>query len=78
MNQNQDYKVYAYDRSINNSGENQTYATKRKNDIKKIKKILKQYPNAKIEYYNGWVRINGESFNGFSKEFIKNYCNIAI
>ena len=55
------------------------YKTVRANDVKKIIDILTYDSTPQIYYGKGWVRINGQSFNGIRKqdiEQIKNELNI--
>lgn len=52
-------------------------------ELNKIKRILQADPTAQVYVGNNWVRINGQSFNGITKEEVEKIkqeisCNIAI
>ena len=60
-----------------------TYPACMQRNIEKIKRILKTDPTPQIYIGNNWVRINGQSFNGITREMFNEIikeisCNIAI
>ena len=61
--------------TFNDTVSSQAYQKARTKDIKEIKHLLKENPNAEIMYGNGWVRIAGFIFNGISESFLKNIRN---
>ena len=73
---NRAYKVATKKHSNN-------YPAIKERDLKKIKRILKADPTAQVYVGRNWVRINGQSFNGITKEEVEKIkqeitCNIAI
>lgn len=50
-----------------------SYITLRNRDLIKIAELVEEHPDEEIYYGNKWIRIAGRTFNGFTKEFIKNY-----
>ena len=45
-----------------------SYQAKRNQDIDKLKRLLINNPDAEIYVGNNWIRVQGITFNGISKE----------
>ena len=58
-------------------GSDVKYAHKLKNDLKRIKRILKEEPDTPIFYGNGWIRVGNETFNGITEKMLNNACKLA-
>ena len=52
-----------------------SYQAKRNQDIDKLKRLLKNNPDAEIYVGKNWIRVQSITFNGITKEQLLNIVN---
>lgn len=52
-----------------------SYQAKRTQDLEKLKRLLKNNPDAEIYVGNNWIRVQSITFNGITKEQLLNIVN---